>query len=112
MAKDDDSDDGSTDQDRPYIEPVDVIRHYWTKGNIRYCVVIDGRRQYMTADEMDDSLGGVNYALWHYWKAKRPGRRTGILSALSRKSILVCFNHWRQLQLGINLPYLPSVPKT
>ncbi|KAJ9113810.1 hypothetical protein QFC19_000003 [Naganishia cerealis] len=74
MAKDDDSDDGSIDQDSPYIEPVDVIRHYWAKGNIRYCVVIDGRRQYMTAEEMDDSLGGVNYALWHYWKAKRPGR--------------------------------------
>ncbi|KAJ9104681.1 hypothetical protein QFC21_002179 [Naganishia friedmannii] len=74
MVNDDDSDNGSVDHEVPYIEPADVIRHYWNKGDIRYCVLVDGRRQYMSAEEMDDCLGGVNYALWHYWKAKRAGR--------------------------------------
>lgn len=74
MIQDDASDDGTVDQEVPHIEPADVIRHYWTKADIRYCVIVNGRRRFMTAKDMDDALDDVNYALLHYWKAKRAGR--------------------------------------
>ncbi|KAJ9091654.1 hypothetical protein QFC21_007129 [Naganishia friedmannii] len=63
-----------TEDEVEYIEPEDVIRHYWIRGDIKYTFCCGGRRYYMTAEQMEDRFGGVKFALWHYWKVKRAGR--------------------------------------
>ncbi|KAJ9091485.1 hypothetical protein QFC20_007625 [Naganishia adeliensis] len=68
------SDDGEEDDDADYLEPEDIVRHYWHGGNLKYTFTFDGRRYFMTAEEMLDHFGSVRYSLWHYWKAKKAGR--------------------------------------
>lgn len=89
---DDDSGSDSFDEVRPRLTAKDVKRHYWHKGNIKYwyamsssCVhalylqhhtnrfVYQGRKHYVTAEQMVTRLPGTKAALWKFWDDKEPG---------------------------------------
>ncbi|KAJ9115724.1 hypothetical protein QFC24_006907 [Naganishia onofrii] len=63
-----------SEDDVQYVEPEDIVRHYWIRGDIKYTFCHNGHRYYMTAEQMEDRFGGVKFALWHYWKVKRAGK--------------------------------------
>ncbi|KAJ9093549.1 hypothetical protein QFC21_006390 [Naganishia friedmannii] len=56
------TDDLSDCEDTYYLEPNDVLRHYWHRGDIKYTISAHGRKFCMTAEEMEQYFGGLNFA--------------------------------------------------
>lgn len=90
-----DGDDSSDDEmARPELNPTDILKHYWTKGNVKYTyafyhhlhylfttltdtrltirVCHAGRKYYMTAEAMHVRFRGVPHAILKFWERKRP----------------------------------------
>ncbi|KAJ9098747.1 hypothetical protein QFC21_004395 [Naganishia friedmannii] len=78
QADDDDSSDDvtddSSDDDDLYLEPGTVLRYYWFRYDIKYVVLVNGRKYFLTAEQLEENFGNVSYSLWHYWNRKRAGR--------------------------------------
>ncbi|KAJ9094302.1 hypothetical protein QFC20_006930 [Naganishia adeliensis] len=72
-SDDDSGSDSSSDEVRPRLTAKDVKRHYWHKGNIKYWFVYQGRKHYVTAEQMVIRFPGTKAALWKFWDDKEPG---------------------------------------
>ncbi|KAJ9093376.1 hypothetical protein QFC21_006406 [Naganishia friedmannii] len=66
------SDDGDDEADT--LHHSQVIRHYLVRGDIRYIVLLQGRKYKLKAEDLDERYYGVRAALWTYWHFKRRGR--------------------------------------
>ncbi|KAJ9091239.1 hypothetical protein QFC20_007692 [Naganishia adeliensis] len=62
-SDDDSGSDSSSDEVRPRLAAKDVKRHYWHKGNIKYWFAYQGRKHYVTAEEMVTRFPGTKAAL-------------------------------------------------